>query len=206
MMLRRGIIFICMHGWAWFMPGLDGGDQNGEFWKLAVMDSIWGPWIGPELWPRHSIVIHQENGPNGSCVSWTILIPWCARDNRETVYRWLGIIEKKEFLFADRELELALFRFKIYSMEDGEIWAKESKNEGTFLSNIATLPIVFLGGPPNTADRLNIFSWKPFFVVENQQCRGCSSASYVLWSYNELQWWIYTFRVVIIFCILLCKI
>lgn len=148
----------------------------------------------------------SENGPNGSCVSWTILIPWCARDNRETVYRWLGIIEKKEFLFADRELELALFRFKIYSMEDGEIWAKESKNEGTFLSNIATLPIVFLGGPPNTADRLNIFSWKPFFVVENQQCRGCSSASYVLWSYNELQWWIYTFRVVIIFCILLCKI
>lgn len=72
----------------------------------------------------------------------------------------------------------------------------------TFLSNVTTFSVAFLGGTTNTANGVNVLRREALLIVENQQCcrrsRGCN----VLWNYYELKRRIHPFLVIIIFRIL----
>ena len=66
------------------------------------------------------------------------------------------------------------------------------------LSNITT----YLGGPTNTTNRVNVFRWETFLIVENQQCCWSPCVCNVLRIYEKLERWIHCLKVIIIFSIL----
>ena len=61
---------------------------------------------------------------------------------------------------------------------------------GTFLPNIATLPVAFLGGPSNTTNGVYVFRGKPLLIIENQQCGRSPCSRYITGCNHKLKGWI----------------